>query len=1217
MHKKIIPLIESTVNSLLKIKNRLELKTVQSNKYHFEDLAPIDNVNDKSYCEALSWALANKKIKNIAITGLYGSGKSSILQTFFKNHPIYKYLNISLATFRDIEEDSDKDDAINRLIEQSILQQIFYKEKSKKIPDSRFKKINKWKSPVLYFNSFLILIWISSSILLFNPGFLKNISIWHNSQLKYNTIFSYAVACIFFLGLLILIAKSIRLLKNSKFHKVNFKSGEIELGDRNDVSILNKHLDEILYFFEARKYNVVVFEDLDRFRNKEIFTKLREINLLINSSKQINRRIVFIYAIKDDMFKDKARTKFFDFIVPIIPVITSTNSEQLLLDKLKESDNENLLSDSFIRDISLYIDDMRVLKNIYNEFILYKNKLATVDLNQEKLFSFIIYKNLYPDDFAELHQDKGIIYEVFENKPNLQNKLYLNIDDKLDKLYCNLENIQNDNITNIKELRNLYIGHLLQILSAVEVYGIQLNDEKVSINEISTDSNFNSFQKLKNITYWHSNYGTTSYDLAFTTLEKKVDPKNTYKEREQIIKNKEKFKEGQIQKEIDALLVRKKNLISLTFENLIKKVTNEDAFHEKIRNEKVLVFLIRNGYIDETYSDFISFFYEGKLSKEDKNFLRSIKDLSPLEFTHKISNLEELTVRIYAHEYREKACLNFDLLNHILNNKEIFHVELEYFISQLTNESTESINFIEEYTSIENNKNIPQFIEILTHSWQDIWKFIIQNSSNYFNDKNKYLKLILKHSTKRDILHIDTYSDDGINNYLSRLENYSAFLLNEEDNSNWIHDVLESLFVKFKMIEKRRLAPNLFDFIYEKNLYEINFENIKTILSEKSDLTNFDLKLNESNLSTILESNCTILISYIKNEIEQYIENVFLTTETNTNESESTLNYLINQNNISFDDKKKIINQTNTKTNDLDSIPSDLWDFVLENNKVFPNWANVNFYYIEKEEINGSLIQFLNNQDNYSQLSKLKIDQEISDEENYNLSKAIMLCENISIDSYNSLILSFSLQFTDISFDVLSEEKVDTLVHNSILALDEYNSEILKETFPKLYAKLLIVNKEDFLNKLGQYSLNILDFTILLISEELTNFEKIKIINHQDYEDISIMESTANRILQILGKPDFELDHLLMKELVKNTSDVEKIIELINTQIEYLDNEEIVEYLTLLPKPYSNLTKGNPVIIDKEYTDEFLQHLKTRKLISSFRADKKGLRAFKRQKGYR
>ena len=51
----------------------------QKNKI-FTDLAPTDHVdNDQKYVNALDWALSDERIKNIAITGLYGAGKSSII----------------------------------------------------------------------------------------------------------------------------------------------------------------------------------------------------------------------------------------------------------------------------------------------------------------------------------------------------------------------------------------------------------------------------------------------------------------------------------------------------------------------------------------------------------------------------------------------------------------------------------------------------------------------------------------------------------------------------------------------------------------------------------------------------------------------------------------------------------------------------------------------------------------------------------------------------------------------------------------------------------------------------------------------------------------------------------------------------------------------------------------------------------------------------------
>jgi DNA replication protein DnaC len=64
----------------------------------YEDLTPTnDGDKDRKYSIALEWALKNENIKNIALTGAYGSGKSSILRTFEKEHRGYTYLYFSRA----------------------------------------------------------------------------------------------------------------------------------------------------------------------------------------------------------------------------------------------------------------------------------------------------------------------------------------------------------------------------------------------------------------------------------------------------------------------------------------------------------------------------------------------------------------------------------------------------------------------------------------------------------------------------------------------------------------------------------------------------------------------------------------------------------------------------------------------------------------------------------------------------------------------------------------------------------------------------------------------------------------------------------------------------------------------------------------------------------------------------------------------------------------
>lgn len=68
----------------------------------FSDLAPLDSIDNTSeYLNALDWALKNRRIRNVALCGPYGAGKSSIINSYLKSHADaqQKSLRISMATF--------------------------------------------------------------------------------------------------------------------------------------------------------------------------------------------------------------------------------------------------------------------------------------------------------------------------------------------------------------------------------------------------------------------------------------------------------------------------------------------------------------------------------------------------------------------------------------------------------------------------------------------------------------------------------------------------------------------------------------------------------------------------------------------------------------------------------------------------------------------------------------------------------------------------------------------------------------------------------------------------------------------------------------------------------------------------------------------------------------------------------------------------------------
>lgn len=69
-----------------KIRGVINKRIQEKKKNEFTDLAPIDDIeNGAEYLKALHWAIKKKKVKNIALAGPYGAGKSSIIDTYLKN----------------------------------------------------------------------------------------------------------------------------------------------------------------------------------------------------------------------------------------------------------------------------------------------------------------------------------------------------------------------------------------------------------------------------------------------------------------------------------------------------------------------------------------------------------------------------------------------------------------------------------------------------------------------------------------------------------------------------------------------------------------------------------------------------------------------------------------------------------------------------------------------------------------------------------------------------------------------------------------------------------------------------------------------------------------------------------------------------------------------------------------------------------------------------
>jgi hypothetical protein len=366
--------------------------TDNSTRQVYDALTPVimKDARTEEYFTALDYAFSQNQVRNIAVTGPYGAGKSTVILSYLDKRQENDFISVSLADFS--LSGKDQEPPRNAEIELSILQQILYKEDKSSLPDSRIDRIQK-RDKKHIFGIFL------SSLSIVFPLFLFSLSVMPKKILSYfgadEKTLAYAenafperlvtgvILALIFLFFTVRVASKAGFFdKKLKLNKIAFLQASADVSAQESSSLLNNCLDEIVYFFSRSRSKVVVFEDLDRLGNSEIFVKLREINQIINNNIK-NEPVRFIYACRDDIFLGSdVRTKFFDFILPVVPVLDSRNAYTHLRNKLKDFPaRDNVL----LKQTSLYISDMRSLKNIANEYNIFR-RVVDENKNEAKIF---------------------------------------------------------------------------------------------------------------------------------------------------------------------------------------------------------------------------------------------------------------------------------------------------------------------------------------------------------------------------------------------------------------------------------------------------------------------------------------------------------------------------------------------------------------------------------------------------------------------------------------------------------------------------------------------------------------------------------------------------------------------------------------------------------------------------------------------------------------
>ena len=1110
--------------------NRWKLEDTAEN--HISLLSPIDDFKrHKEYIIRLKNAIDQPNVFNIALTGSYGAGKSSILKTFKAYYPEYHYVNVSLASFVEVnmsESDStpkSNEDSFEEQLEYSILQQLFYHVKATNIPESRFGRIERTSRKKRIFVVVCILLFVVANLCLFCQEQVTKYFLIPTEVLKSSFLFGLSI-CVFILGICVILFQLILFIKKISIKNLTLDKATLEFEEKKNVSIMNRYLDEILYLFQEKKYNVVIFEDIDRFENTHIFTKLRELNLILNQSEEIGRRIVFLYALKDDIFANaEERTKFFDYIVPVIPFVNASNSGDLFRRKISDLHiPEAEVSSSFITDISAFVNDMRVLTNVVNEFDLYRN-LLDKKLKKEKLLAMILYKNLYPTDFSLLHQNKGVVYQTFFSAPKIRNEIREDDSDRLKEIDSEIQAISEETLRSIEELRAVIVGKLLKLWPGDD-WEIYCDGGKKQISSLFSEENILHILD-GNIYFENKYYRYQTRHLNADEIKSSLGESYKYRIRKKIIQSvaDDKIKTLRDKRKVlmdDIAAIDKYTLsvIAKTDRDIFEHVDIPKGEEEKY---KVLKYFLEKGYIDEEYFFYISIFQEGRLTPSDQEFLLSIKFNTPKEFDYKLQEIPSLIQNLSIVDYDHKGILNKDLLEYCLLHEDGYEDKCDVILKQLVVHE-QYIDLL--YQFMQEGNCVPTFIKRLVHI-DNVWKSLDKDINHITKDKDKVISAMFKYADINDIRTVNT--SYPFNTYINDNNNYSELFENIDQAR--VRKLLDLLDLNVQLLKDDSNGTDTYSYLYENNMYALTLDNVKVIFKHNElPVDNLDSAI----YTSIEAAELNELQGYVHQELPAFMDNLMLTS-SNTHESSDTIVSLMDED-IKLDDIIKLIKHNDTLWDDCKDITDkDVVSTLFVENKIKMTFENVKHYCscIGSWNIDGTLVAFMNCNEEKSMEEFSKFVESNDEHEKELLSSVVEsdgINDKIAFSIFNNRIL-IDIWCKDLS--QLNETRVRYVVDKGIISISPSTYQDIITEHPQMSKYLLCKNLDNIISEWDEFAFSITTVVEMLSWIEYKKYHNF-ILNKIEME--SITPTIANALLSYFSKPDSEFNLSLYTEAMEKSS---------------------------------------------------------------------------------
>lgn len=741
-------------------------------------LAPAyDPTRHGVYADALVSAVARDDVRNIALTGPYGTGKSSILERLAAPNLLgNRVLQLSLSTVgKDESSDQTPADAnpvagtTTNLIQKEIVKQILYRDPPDRTPSSRFRRISRFRWRRELAVSFIGALALTTILFLFQ-GLEPVASALEAPPVGISPLVAYG-AILFALGAIVLAA---RWATHGRIFLERLTAGPATVALQSSASsYFDQYMDEIVYYFEQSGRDIVIFEDIDRFDDVSIFETLRSLNTLLNGAEQVRRRrapssargiisslwmlrrsrperpdVKFIYALRDSVFEklgsevageDDAddeirranRTKFFDLVIPVVPFITHRNARDLMARTMEGTG----VSKALVSLAAQHVADMRLITSMRNEYDIYASRLLHIThpmpgLDPDKLFAMILYKSVHLADFEAIRFGKSQLDALHDAWREI---VADSLDDARDRARQAKTNLARGGLL---EARSRELGARLEVVVSSFVEPAHADSWRINFEGETYEG-----AALREREFWsriiaeqpilkiHNRRNQLVASLHFARLQGLMGCELDADEWEKIDRRAEQIAARDA--EVDIAFLRHHSWREIFHRPEFgakrdndRKETFADAT-SRLLSSRLARNLVAEGFLNDYFALYISSYYGELVRQEAQNYIVHALDQGKADMNYLLDgeDVEAIIADVGRDIFRDRAAYNVNILDHLLLRRTS---DARLVIEQVAMWEDDDRAFVDLY--MQDGHEQAELVRLLAPALPDILRYLIEDA---------------------------------------------------------------------------------------------------------------------------------------------------------------------------------------------------------------------------------------------------------------------------------------------------------------------------------------------------------------------------------------------------------------------------------------------------------------------------------------------------------